>query len=195
MTLVDPDGALAGAWFLHQQRDETARIDSLTRLLEQCRDRLNELAGGARVLVLRDGRMFENERAEVYAPYFEGGLTFIEFRKRHNPQMLMTDPLPHAPEQANAAVVPGTFTMLLTTLAPRDANKLPAVAKVLTRPEANGLGLELGQIAELLARSAAAPSLGTWPHHLPAAIYWADGIAGKSDTDLRFWGTPAVCLD
>lgn len=195
LTLVDPEGSLAGAWFVHQRRDETARIGSLTGLLERCSKKLLGLTSDARVMVLRDGRMFENERAHVFAPYFPQGFTLVEFRKGHNPQMVFSRPEPHLPGEPLAACVPGTSTTFITTIGPRGAAMLPPVAKIVARPEANGLRLSSSEIVEVITRSAAAPSLGPLPHHLPAAIYWADGIAGKSDTDLRFWGVPAVCVD
>jgi len=192
LTLVNPEGRLQGAWTFDQPRDETARTDSLERLLEPCAKRLHSVESNARVLVLRDGRMFEKERASVYAPFFPGGMSLVELRKGYNPQMVSLEEEPRLPAAPVAGAVPGTSTMFLTTLSARGQRMLPSVIKVVARPEANGLDLGLPAIAEVLIRSSAAPSLGTWPHHLPAAIYWADGIAGRSDTDLRFWGTVAT---
>ena len=67
---------------------------------------------------------------------------------------------------------------------------LPAVTKITWRNDWNGLGLPPSQIASVLTASATAPGLGFQARNLPASIYWADGIAGSSDQDLRFRGVP-----
>ena len=81
--------------------------------------------------------------------------------------------------------------MFLVTAPPRNERALQAVAKVTWRSGWNGLQLEPSQIASVLTASATAPGLGLHSRHLPAAIYWADGIAGANDHDLRFRGVLA----
>jgi hypothetical protein len=80
--------------------------------------------------------------------------------------------------------------MFLVSAPPRLDDQLPNVLKFAWDDGMNGLQLDAASIAELVTASAAAPSLGLHPHHLPAALYWADGIASASDHDLRFRGIP-----
>lgn len=89
-----------------------------------------------------------------------------------------------------AGKVPGARTMFLVSAPPRLPDQLPNVLKLAWDDDMNGLQLDAASIAELVTASAAAPGLGLHPHHLPAALYWADGIASASDHDLRFRGIP-----
>jgi hypothetical protein len=56
--------------------------------------------------------------------------------------------------------------------------------------EANPIGLTPAEIANHVLSHCHAPGLGLHAHRLPSAIYWADGIAGSDDFDLRFRGIP-----
>lgn len=191
MTLVDPDGGLVKAWTSTQRRDETPGRVLLSSLLEGCAAELKALDPAAQVVVLRDGRLFEREDASVYPKYF-GRMSLFEYRKRANPQ-IVSQAKPGAPiTHPAAALVPGTTTMFVTSTAPRTTSDLASVAKVSWRRPWNGLALEAHEVATLLVASALAPGLGLRPHKHPAAIYWADGIAGASDDDLRFCGQPVV---
>ena len=190
LTLVDPDGGLVDAWTIKQQRDETVRIESITVLLANCRKRLASCDGAPNVMVLRDGRMFENEDGNLYSEVLKTHVSLFEYRKRGNPQIAWNGVGHSLIRKPLAALVPGASTMFLVTAPSRDERTLPAVDKVTWRPEWNGLKLKPSEIANILATSAAAPGLGLHPRHLPAAIYWADGIAGANEEDLRFVGVP-----
>ncbi len=192
VTLVDPDGGLTGAWTTRQPRDETARSGSLTVLLSACGQRLREADGSAKVVVLRDGRLFENEDATLYEAALECDLSLLEYRKRGNPQIVQSNGKPMPFATPVAASVPSATTLFVASAPPRDECALPSFAKVTWKPGWNGLRMTSVEIARMLAASAAAPGLGLHTRHLPAAIYWADGIAGASDSDLRFRGIPAV---
>ena len=190
LTLVDPDGRLRGAWTAEQPRDETARTETLSTLLELCRGRLAALDTTPRILVLRDGRLFENENFRLFRGILRTDVTLVEYRKRGNPQIVQIAETPNAIRAPLAATVLGTSAMFIITAPPRNERTLASVVKVVCNPEWNGLGLGSGAIARLLAVSATAPALGPQRHTLPAAIYWADGIAGANDLDLRFRGIP-----
>lgn len=194
VTLIDAEGRLAGAWVRAQRRDETARWATLRPLLEACRARMQALAHDRPIVVLRDGRRFENEHEQDYRRILGKGMAFLEFRKRHNPQMLAgCDPA--LPVAAPAAcMLPGCNTLFVSLAPPKDARTLPAIARVTWNTSHGGPHLTPEEIARLLAAAAAAPGLGLHPHHLPAPIYWADGIAGQSTSDLRFAGTPRVVV-
>jgi hypothetical protein len=189
VTLVDGDGILAGAWTSEQPRDETARTETLSSLLRKCGARLRQGVPEARVLVFRDGRMFENESVAIYRSELGHHLTLVEYRKRGNPQVVLASGGTIQPIRGSfAAIVPGATTLFIGTCPPTDERALIRVGKVTWREEWNGLRLTPGELARLIISSSAAPGLGLRPRHLPAALYWADGIAGATDDDLRFRG-------
>ena len=190
LTLVDPDGGLAGAWTRKQARDETVRGEALAVMLDLCRARLASCDQSPRVMILRDGRMFENEDSGLYRRGLGAPVSLFEYRKRGNPQIVRPGGVHASPREPLAVMLPGASTMFVVTATPRTEHALPSVAKVTWRPDWNGLDLDPPAIGRLLAASATAPGLGLQPRHLPAAIYWADGIAGASDGDLRFRGVP-----
>ena len=192
LTLVDSDGLLISAWTKEQPLDETARVKTLSTLLKQCRHRLGALKQTPRVVVLRDGRMFENEESALYEEILGTPVSLFEFRKRGNPQIIYIDQKKSPIDKPIAVQVPETTTMFLVTSAPRNKYSLPFVSKVTWNPQWNSLGLTPLEISTILTASAAAPGLGIQPRLLPAAIYWADGIAGASNDDLRFRGLPVT---
>ena len=189
LTLVDPDGGLVSAWSKRQPRDETLRDHTISVLLEECSRYLSDRRD-ASIVILRDGRVFENENIDLYNRMLGTNISVFEYRKRGNPQMLWANDARNAVREPLAAAVPGTTTLFVITAPARNDITLASVAKVTWRDEWNGLGLKPGEIARILAASAAAPGLGLHARHVPAAIYWADGIAGASAQDLRFWGIP-----
>jgi len=52
-----------------------------------------------------------------------------------------------------------------------------------------------GELADTLVGLSLAPGLGMHRRERPAPIYWADGIAGASPTDLRFAGNAPIALN
>jgi hypothetical protein len=189
LTLVNPNGTLMGAWKQEQPLDETARVETIRVLLTHCSELLSDHESDARVAILRDGRMFENEDSGLYRDILKTDISLFEYRKRGNPQIVHMGKDYVLPKVPIAAMLPGTSTMFITTASPRDERTLANVAKVTWLHEWNGLDLDPEEIARFLASSSVAPGLGLHARHLPAAIYWADGIAGASDEDLRFRGT------
>ncbi len=189
LTLVDSKGRLVGAWAASQRRDETVKADSLVRLLEGSSALYKEASNNEGLVVMRDGRHFANERTALYLEMLGSSTSVLECRKRGNPQMLLGG-APAGDRVPFAGKVPGARTMFLVSAPPRLDDQLPNVLKLAWDDNLNGLQLDAASIAELVTSSAAAPGLGLHPHHLPAALYWADGIASASDHDLRFRGIP-----
>jgi hypothetical protein len=189
--LLDPHGKLVHAARIWQPRDETAHPSSVRHLLASCREaicRTNASCKG--LLVIRDGRHFERERLDIYQTTLGLPTTPIEFRKRGNPQLAWLRGTALEQVDVVAARIPGSCSMFVSLAAPRTRKTLPSIAKVAWDETFNQLKLPAETIAQLLATSAAAPGLGVHPHHLPGAVYWADGIASASPTDLRFRGVP-----
>lgn len=188
LTLVDPDGGFVDAWTTMQPRDETARVESISGLLEHCRRELDSLERHASVMVLRDGRTFENENGRLYQDILGPNVSYFEYRKRGNPQIIYPNGQHVKTAGAIAALLPDNNTLFVVTVPPRNDRMLSSVAKVVWRDDWNNLGLEPVEIASILATSATAPGLGLHSRHLPTPIYWADGIAGANDKDIRFRG-------
>lgn len=188
LTLIDPNGILVGAWTIEQPLDETARVKSMSRLLVLCHERLSSIEQNPKVIVLRDGRFFENEDVDLYKNVLKANVSLFEYRKNGNPQIIVSGSESISPTGPFAATVKDESTMFVVTVPAYNANSLHKVAKVTWRSEWNGLDLVPSEIARVLTASAAAPGLGLKSRHLPAAIYWADGIAGANARDLRFKG-------
>lgn len=194
--MVDPEGRLVHASRVRQPRDETVSRDSLTRLLAGC-GRAEEFRSirDPNVLVLRDGRLFENEDVGLYTSSLGGRVSLIEYRKRWNPQVVRGTAEPTVPSGEFSAVVPGSSTMFICSSRPKSSMALPELAKVTWRAEWNQLGLTTSELGRLLVASATAPGLGMHARQWPASVYWADGIAGTSERDLRFRGIPCEEVD
>ena len=194
LTLVDPDGGLVGAWTKEQPRDETARVETVRALLTHCKQKLSTYDSGSPIVVFRDGRIFENEDGNLYRDSLERDVSFFEYRKGGNPQIVRLGTTMMLPSEPLATSLHGTSTMFVTIAPPR-ANQLARVAKITWRKEWNYLRLTPREVGEILAASATAPGLGPNTRHVPASIYWADGIAGirpkgATQRDLRFVGMP-----
>ncbi len=188
-------GALAGVWLGRQRRDETALPATLRPMLLAVASHLRSVqAGGDPVLVLRDGRLFERELPHVVFQALGSNVTLVEYRKRGNPmayragggRLMLSAPF--------AVRVPESTTMFLAPAPPRSARDLPAIAKVAWEESWNRLELSHADIASIVAGQTLSPGLGLHQRTLPAPIYWADGIAGASDTDLRFRGNAPVVM-
>ena len=194
-TLIAPNGALFATGIATQRRDETMCATALAKVINNC---LRTLPDGALLhtglVVLRDGRMFERDSIAVLRAICNCPITLLEVRKGHNPLAMQggngsDENLVPGPF---ACQVPGEQTLFLNTCLPKSSSMLPSMLKVTWSDHANDLDFDATSIAQLLTASSAAPSLGLHPHHLPAALYWADGIAGRSESDLRFWGVRGV---
>ena len=196
-TLVGPDGRLEGAWTLDQPRQENIRPGVLRRLLGAAGGAIppNERASG--MLVIRDGRVFESESVDDYRRDFGGPVTLVELRKNGNPPILMGDSwqLPTQPMVGWLPEARGGSLGFLVALPQTARNEFDSVIKVWMRNEWDGLGLGQERLARILTAQTLTPGLGLHPRRLPAPVYWADGIAGASDDDLRFRGQVAVALD
>jgi|TARA_B100000315_G_C14434655_1_gene521817 hypothetical protein len=134
--------------------------------------------------------MFKNEDPKLYSEFLGENLSLFEYRKRNSPQIIQKDE-PHALTRTPiAARLPEENTIFLAATPPRDDRALFSIAKVTWRPTWNQLSLTPTQISKIITNSSTAPGLGLHARHQPAAIYWADGIAGRNRNDLRFYGVP-----
>lgn len=192
-TLVDPRGALVESWIAEQRKDETANPVQLERILFHASGLVRELGSpGEVVLVLRDGRLFENESPRTYLEALGKDTSLLEIRKGRNPQVFTKSGLPTAP---CAFLVPDSNTIFVRPAPPRTSQGMPRVLKTSWQSAWNGLSLSPADVAQVLTQLALAPALGTHRIGLPVPIYWADGLAGASERDLRFRGNAPTFIE
>ena len=184
ITLTDGSGALCAYWRALQDKDETLTEEVLRDGLRWIITKAESLAPGRKFLAFRDGSRPKHEKLEIYAELLpHGRSTFIELSKSGNP--LFVD--------SEAAPAPGTFGV-----APESDRHFlyPAVSPqndVLTSPVKfftthNDLGYSMQQLTEIITALCHVPTLSFQPCSLPAPIYWADGLAGLSHSNLQFAG-------
>ena len=191
VTLVDPSGILTIAWLTDHPRDETIDQQKMSIILERCKQELiGRGLSDANILVIRDGKKLKNESDNIYHEKLTSKLTFLELKKRGNPQIVQHNNGAKLQTSPCAVIIPGSLTMYLITKAPTKFDNFPSILKVNWKEKLNKLKLSPKDIAGILTTSSAAPGLGSKEHYLPAAIYWADGIAKTNERDLRFRGLP-----
>ena len=191
-TLVKPNGRLECAWTIAHRRDETINQASLKLILKAVQARL---PNDARVLMIRDGRLFERELDQTYLHTLTNPCSLVELRKRGNPLLVTGSKEPLLPSQATAAVFDQRHIAFLVAhpeMTPTSG--YPTVLKLTTRPSWDGLNLGLELLVSAVMHLTHAPSLGLAPSKLPAPIYWADGIAKASGERLNFRGQMHITL-
>jgi hypothetical protein len=189
VSLINPRGVLIGIWTVPHARDETVGKDKLNRLLREAAAAARETDANAHFLVVRDGRLFKHEVDSTYLDPFGESASLIEIRKGNNPLLfLQEEGQSRLPDQPVWATVPHSTTGFLVTYPRREIKTLDRVLKVTWQPAWNKLSLSTEQIGDILVRLSLAPTLGMQRSALPAPIYWADGIAGANQNDLRFRG-------
>ena len=195
-TLIRPDGQLVGAWTADQPRQENIDSSVLRRLLKAASDVVSERDRAHGMLVVRDGRLFESERAEDYTRDLDGPVTLVELRKYNNPPLLLGSDLelPVRPVVGWFQETAGASLGFVVTLPRVEEGAFGSVVKISMRHTDDGMHLGPERLARVLLAQTLTPGLGLHRRRLPAPIYWADGIAGASDNDLRFRGQPVVRL-
>jgi hypothetical protein len=196
--LISPDGQLVGAWTLdQQQRRENINAAVLRRLILAAAESIPAMERSDGILVVRDGRLFERENADFYRRGLGGPVTLVEIRKYGNPPMLIGNPgkPPEQPTVGWLADTPGESIGFLVTLPRYGVGDFDHIIKLRLPEVWDGMELGRERLARILGAQTLTPGLGLHPRTMPAPIYWADGIAGASDHDLRFRGQSVVALD
>lgn len=190
VTLVSPDGALEGAWVREQPRDETARTENLRPLLREAAGTLRAAGGAGIVLAIRDGRLFENENPDLYRSELGTRVELLELAKNSNPPLFEEEDGsgPRPPRGAVAGFHPSGQWVYLLPGVTQEVGGLESVLRFRRRPGGDSSAFADRDLAEILVALTYAPGLGSRRSRFPAPIYWADGIAGASDRDLRFRG-------
>jgi mRNA-degrading endonuclease RelE of RelBE toxin-antitoxin system len=144
---------------------------------------------------LRD-RIFEHENTRHYTEQSVGRVALLELRKRGNPLMLLDDQT-RLPKHPVAAMIPNSdpnqhVAFMVTN--PDVSFGFAQVLKLHWKNRWNAIGMDAASLTRTICALSYAPSLGLHRHTLPGPVYWADGIAGASDTDLRFRGQCVTLL-
>ena len=195
--LINPDGKLVGAWTIDQPLQEHIAPSVVPRLLVAAVNHMPVRDRSSGVLVVRDGRVFEREDVDDYRHRLDVPVTLVELRKRGNPPLLLGDRL-QLPTRPVAGWLPDVTDGLLAfivTLPQSAKGEFDSVLKIWMRREWDGMRLGRERLIRILFAQTLTPGLGLHRRRLPAPIYWADGIAGASDDDLRFRGQDVVELD
>ena len=196
-SLVDPGGRLAGSWTLDQARQENIEPDVLRRLLDATAEKVPPEDRSSGILIIRDGRVFESEAADDYMRDLGAPVTLVELRKYGNPPLLLGRgaDLPPAPVVGWLPQVGNGTLGFLVTLPNSARGRFDNPLKIWMRDAWDGLRLGPERPTHILYAQTLTPGLGLHRRQSPAPVYWADGIAGASDTDLRFRGQCTVDLN
>ena len=196
-SLIDPSGRLSGSWILDQARQENIEPHVLRRLLHATADKVPPEGRSAGILVIRDGRVFESESVDDYTRDLGAPVTLVELRKYGNPPLLLDRHalLPTGPVVGWLPQVPNGTLGFLVTLPNSTQDRFDNPLKIWMPGAWDGLRLGPERLARILYAQTLTPGLGLRRRRLPAPVYWADGIAGASDSDLRFRGQCAVDLN
>ncbi len=195
--LTDPGGNLVQAWTIRHLRNEKMPEESIRQLVNAAEKKLVELDSDPDILLIRDGRIFERENPHDYTDSSIGRITLLELLKGGNPTMLTGEEMT-LPDHPVIATVPGggkNERVAFMTPYPDVNFGFPRVLKLRHRDKWNGAGLSEDKLYKTLCALCFAPGLGLSRHTLPAPIYWADGIAKASDSDLRYRGQKVTRLD
>jgi hypothetical protein len=184
ITLTDGLGQLRAHWRALKDMDETLSEEVLRDGLGWIVSKAESLAPGRKFLAFRDGIRPKNETLEVYQDLLPSGRScLIEISKSGNPMFIDDDVPP----------VPGTFgiaessdkTFLYPASSPQQGVLTNAVK--FFSPH-NELNYDPNQLCEIIVALCHAPKLSFQPCSQPAPIYWANGLAGLSNSNLQFGG-------
>ena len=171
--------------------------DVLRRLLDATADKVPPEDRSSGILVIRDGRVFESENVDDYMRDLGAPVTLVELRKYGSPPLWLDRDarLPISPVVGWLPQVGNGTLGFLVTLPNSTQERFDNPLKIWMPDAWDGLRLGPERLARILYAQTLTPGLGVRRRRLPAPVYWADGIAGASDNDLRFRGQCAVDLN
>lgn len=194
--LTDPSGNLVEAWVKPHKKSEKISPAAIKGLLSSARQHVASLDENAKILIIRDGRLTDKELASTYLEGFSSKTAMIELRKRGNPIIIDKDTpsIPNSPISLSVKTESPNTHVVFSCTNPHVKFGFPQILKFHWRDDWVGSEWTSDDILITTQALCSAPGLGNGQHTLPAPIYWADGIAGASDTDLRFRGHNATNL-
>lgn len=184
ITLTDGHGHLKAYWRALKDSDETLREDVLKDGLEWIVSKAEAIASGRKYLVLRDGIRPKHEELDFYRRILPADRsTLVEYSKSGNPLLLAGD---SPPPPGTLCIPPDSQTAFLYPATSPQNGVLTNTVKFFS--PLNGLNYTLEQLGEAITALCHASKLSFQPSSLPAPIYWADGLAGLSASNLQFGG-------
>tara|TARA_Y100001934_G_C12364077_1_gene782423 strand:- start:1370 stop:2932 length:1563 start_codon:yes stop_codon:yes gene_type:complete len=182
-TLLDSSGRLIQHKSIRQTRDETIRPESLKVLLGWFKEYKAKHFPQAKAVVIRDGRLFQNEHLRLYQKCLGEPFTFIEVMKRQSPLILNHDG--SQPVGVSYGISDCSYRVVLPS-----GNQMPNGFNHSFKYNVcrNDLELSTIELDTLLSELCYAPSLGLSPLRIPSPIYWSDGIAAISSRNHQFSG-------
>lgn len=188
ITLTDGKGRLKGYWRAIKDVGETLSPDILKEGMTWIVSLAEEIDPGKKFLAFRDGGRPRDEPLRLYEELLpHGRSTLIEYAKRGNPMMLNDGKQPAPGTFCTTPESPDTF--LFAVQSPLNGS-LTKTVKFFT--DHNELEYSKQQIGEILIALCFAPKLSFQPSRLPAPIYWADGLASVSGSNLKFGGWSTI---
>lgn len=181
IVILNSDGAILhrDKWFT--KLDETFRDDDTKKAINILRNFLLKAHLEKRgLIIMRDGRMFKNESLKPWEAFIKNNLTYLEIIKNPTPIIYgRKDDL--SPLFSLEGCTDGFLCPIWD-----GRNGLGKTRRIRIRKNPNKYTIQ--QLAELLVATSYQPRLGPHPTLHPSPIYWADGFAGASDTQLQFRG-------
>ena len=192
VSLIDPTGRLVQAWRGRQPLDERAAPNLLKHMLVEAGEKAREFCPDPKFLVLRDGRFLDGEESNGFDLHLGAPASVVEVRKRGNPQIWTGESrdLPAA-ESWSCFSARGHVVFCCPNPDPEQGGS-GRVLKLTWKEEEDRLGLGREGVVRAVLAGRYGSALGMHVPTLPASLYWADGIAGASDEDLRFRGQPVI---
>lgn len=182
ITALEKDGLILFRDKWTTNRDETFRDPDTDRAVKSLGKFLKaERLIDRPLIVMRDGRMFKNESLKPWERLVsKEQLTYLEVIKNPTPILYGKHRI-----QAPLVTLEGCNDGFLCPIWNRMAEQ-GHTRRI--RIKRNPSKHSMHQIAELLTATCYQPRLGPHPTLHPSPIYWADGFAGASDTQLQFRG-------
>jgi hypothetical protein len=202
ISLVDYQGQHVLTVVKRLALNESPSFDHIEQCLTELIKQSESLLGYRldKIIMLRDGFMGlqnsknSHETIEKYKRVIKIPFTLLEFRKRGNPPLFAKKNNSIHPIDAVAFGWGNDSVRLMNCYKPMTDNGLVRTFKVSLPRNAEGLGWGMDKYCQLIYGLCYSPSLGVKPH-LPAPIYWADGIAKTSVRDHRFSGQRVIELN
>jgi len=184
VTLTDASGAPVCYWRAIKDNDETLTEELLREAVSWIINQAEELAPDRKIVVIRDGLCPHHELMSTYKELLPAGRSlFIEYTKKGNPAIIEEG---RQPQPGTMAIPDGSSEAFLFTARSPQNDMLTNTTRF--RCRINDMKYTLEQVGEMLTALCFSPKLSFQPSSIPAPIYWADGIASVSNTNLQFAG-------
>ncbi len=184
ITLTSPEGSLQAHWRASKNEDETLSKEMLSEGLSWIVSKAESLSAGRNLYLIRDGLRPLNESLDLYHTALPNhSFTLIEYAKSGSPLIHCGSSEPEA--GTTIMIEDSAFTALYPCNSPQSG---VLTSPVKFRTSNNPNNHSPSDIASLLTALCHSATLSYQPSRTPAPIYWANGLASLSYTNLQFSG-------